>query len=648
MLKETSPRPKHPLIHPQFCEDLTDQECSDWSDKFTDHSRKLQAIMGRTGKLRPLVILVKFTDHADRVLPTREAVEELWNGAGISDNIPTGSIAQYYDKNSQGALAINATVFNWTFTDNTEAYYSFGKSGLTLDLGPAMYPALSQLDADGLDFSQFDLDGDIVIDVVIMLTSSFPAEIGGSDCFGRSNDLRIWAHAIPPYYQDFLTSSGYEIGSYLAASALSGTCGSTLATLGVIAHEMGHTWGIPDLYDTGGEFIGKGVGTYDIMANPYGLNGLGTYPNHMGPWTKMKSGWVTPTEITEDGYYELEASEYSNQAYKISSKYSSTDEYLLIENRQPILWDKLLFHGGILIWHIDESADNNNHRGFPGQAGWPGNSNHYMVALEQADRRYDLELGHNTGEQSDFWVNGSEYFEGPLDAQAINYGEYPNSNSYQGGIIELTGVRIFNFSVTGDIMSFQVSGLSPVTPQPSKDPASQAGPPTVTPSIGPSRSPVTVAPTSQKPIIASQPTTTGPSSMPSVMPVPGSSPSPSAVVTKSPSAVFKGNVDFNYFTNTPTHPFVVDITDFDFTSRPSQPPIDFPSKSPSVTTTGAPVVDSPTNNPMITAIPTISFSPSMIPTESPTLAFRDPISSSTRTRIIVCFVTAIGIGWWIL
>jgi M6 family metalloprotease-like protein len=554
--KQQQQQPRRRLLDPQFCKDLSDKECSDWNESFEGHTRKLNGIVKRTGTLRPLVLLMKFSDHTERPLPTRDQVDELWNGIGINDNIPTGSIFEFIDTNSLGELFLEADVMDWQTTDNTEEYYADGQSGLTRSLALSMHPLLKQLDSDGLDFSQYDSNNDGIIDVIVILTSSFPAEIGGSECYQNRNYMnRIWSHTTSSFFQNFETSQGLQIGAYVFGSALRGNCGGQLARLGVITHEFIHTWGIPDLYDTKGDFVGKGVGSFDIMGNPYGLNGQQDYPNHLGPWTKIKSGWVNPTEITADGLYKINAAEISNQVYKISN-FPNPDEYLLIENRQPIYWDKFLFNGGLLIWHIDEAADLNNNRGYPGQNGWPGNGYHYSVALEQADRNYDLENGWNIGDQYDFWVNGTEYKYGPVEKEASDFDAYPNSNAYRLGVIQTTNVKIYDISPSGNIMTFRVSGVSPPTAEPTKSPAAPPDPPSFSPSATPSGQPVPTPRPSRRPtrtpktIPTSEPI---PTTSPSVVPEPGVSFEPSKLRTKSPSRGLTGyDISFSYFTNSPT------------------------------------------------------------------------------------------------
>jgi hypothetical protein len=89
----------------------------------------------------------------------------------------------------------------------------------------------------------------------------------------------------------------------------------------------------------------------------------------------------------------------------ISKNFGSGKEYLLIENRQQCKFDLPLPGPGLAIYHIDDSLTDYTIQGYPGQTGWPGNGNHYRVALLQADGNYDLEKGKNRGDGTDLFAS---------------------------------------------------------------------------------------------------------------------------------------------------------------------------------------------------------------------------------------------------
>lgn len=107
---------------------------------------------------------------------------------------------------------------------------------------------------------------------------------------------------------------------------------------------------------------------------------------------------------------------------------------------------------GILIYHCDETVDDMSSRGYPGHPNWP--YDHYMVALLQADGNYDLEQGNNLGDEGDYWGKGMTL--GPND----DGDTFPNTDSYQDGVVTKTGVKITVLSDKGLIMLIQVDGLS--------------------------------------------------------------------------------------------------------------------------------------------------------------------------------------------
>ena len=476
-------------------------------ERIRDHGARVRRLAQVEGVLRVLVVPIIFTDHEWRWFPDVSVFEEIFNGQGIGPNTRTGSVADWFDANSYGNVRIEATVANWTVSDNTEQYYSFNKSGLVQGVHKAWYPAFDRLEAEGFDFSKFDMDGDGTIDNLVLLHSGYPAEVGGLDCYNHNANFtyRIWAHASTNEDNWESERHGVRAHSYAISSALRGRCHQRPSRISILIHEYIHTFGIPDLVDWAGDWIGKGVGNYDVMANAHGRNGAQEHPAHLSPWSRRELGWNRIVEITEDGEYRLNASETSDTIYLIRHNFP-TGEFLLIENRQPILWDQLLWGGGLLIWHIDQRQSLLRYRGHPTMPGWPGNSRHYGLAIAQADGTYDLEMGHNSGDDGDYFRDGAEFGPGPTDAEATSFEGYPNTNSYQNGNIVETGVRIYDVSESAPVMTFKVSGIPAVTGSPTLSP-----PPSPQPSSSPTEKPTTMTPTGM-------PSTSLPSSAPSNFP----------------------------------------------------------------------------------------------------------------------------------
>ena len=111
------------------------------------------------------------------------------------------------------------------------------------------------------------------------------------------------------------------------ASALQGL-------LGAIVHELGHYFGLPDLYDT---FVGTRptIGFFALMATGF-YNSVSRIPCHPMAWSKVYLGWVEPVVVTGDWEnavleaVELQAEGLGAQMIKVPI---SSTEYFLIENR---------------------------------------------------------------------------------------------------------------------------------------------------------------------------------------------------------------------------------------------------------------------------------------------------------------------------
>ncbi|MCP4246178.1 MAG: M6 family metalloprotease domain-containing protein [bacterium] len=411
------------------------------------------------GTVKNLVILCKFSDHTFGQHTRAPAdYDVLFNTVGGDPVLaPTGSVRDCYAENSYGIMTLDSTVVAWVSLPQTEAYYTNGQDGT------GGYPqnaqgmcedALNLVDAL-VDFGQFDTDNDGYIDSIDFLHSGYGAETGG----GGGN--WIWSHrwslwALPggEWTSSDLNGNGQPVRvyDYHTEPALWGTSGTDILRIGVIAHETGHFFGLPDLYDTNGG--GEGVGSYCMMANSWGFDFTQWHPPHFSAWSKIFLGWASATVLTSPGVYAAPEVEFTPTVYRIDQGYPS-GEYLLIENRQPVGLETVMPQGGLCIWHIDEAKTTNQDQGYPGQSGWPGNNNHYMVALLQADGNYDLERDVNRGDGGDVYHAGGVW--------AIDETTVPNTDAYQGGNIIVTNNSISNISAAGSSMTFQFGDQIPCT-----------------------------------------------------------------------------------------------------------------------------------------------------------------------------------------
>ncbi len=412
---------------------------------------------GAKGTVKNLVVLCKFADH-DFGVHTRpqEDFDKLWNAVGGDPVIaPTGSVRDCFLENSYGQLTINSTVAVWVTLPQTEAFYAAGSNGLTLN-----YPNNAQgMVADALDavdplidFGDFDQDLDGRIDAISIIHSGYGAETGG----GGGN--WIWSHRwalfqvfqtpqTPWWVSSDLNSNGQavEVFDYHTEPALWGSSGNDISRIGVAAHETGHFFGLPDYYDINGG--GQGAGSWCMMANAWGFDQSQLHPPHFSAYSKTFLGWLEPIVIDSPNRYTAPNVEFNQVVYRINAGYADAeDEYLLIENRQPIGIESAMPQGGLAIWHIDEGKPQNTDEGFPGQPGWPQNNNHYRMAILQADGNYDLEHGFNRGDGGDVYHGDG--------VSRIDENTVPNTDSYQFGQIVPTGNIIANISTSGLTMTF--------------------------------------------------------------------------------------------------------------------------------------------------------------------------------------------------
>jgi M6 family metalloprotease-like protein len=368
---------------------------------------------------------------------------------------PSGSVRDVWSQNSYNTLDLVSTVQNWVLLPSNEAWYAAGVSGSRQGRRDSLVTdALNLLDAT-VNFANFDQNNDGYVDAIDIIHSGY-----GAEATSNKSSNQIWSQQWT-LATDWVSNDENANGQRVKVSrvhtepALWSTSGTDIVRIGVIAHETAHFFGLPDLYDY--DYDGQGAGVWCLMGDSWGWNQTQRYPPHLCAWSKIRLGFITPTEVTGPGTYTLERAETGAQALKVPTGFG-TNEYLLIENREPAGFDNEIPLGGIAIWHIDDNLPSNpgdrsnSDQGYPGQAGWPTNGLHYLDALLQADGRYDLEklawAGNVHGDAGDLWRASSKWI--------LNESTVPSSDAYAGGSAVPTGVDIRVTSNPGNFMSLWV------------------------------------------------------------------------------------------------------------------------------------------------------------------------------------------------
>ena len=365
-----------------------------------------------------IVLLVDFSDNlADTSAYSPSKYEDMLFGLGT---YPSGSMRDYYLENSYGKLDITGRASVWLRMPEAYSYYTNDNYGLS------SYPMNAQkltedavLAADSLvDFSQFDADEDGYVDALFVVHAG-----PGAEATGNSNN--IWSHM-------WFTSSPLLVdGVHIYEYSMEPEDGR----IGVFCHELGHVLGLPDLYDY--DYDSEGVGFWSVMAAG-SWGGGGSRPVHFDAWCKKRLGFLTPINITT---YCRDAPivqvETDSIVYELRTEGTGTGEYFLVENRRRIGFDQSIRGEGLLIYHVDEAIPDNN------------DQNHYKVAVEQADGRFDLEENANPGDSGD-------PFPGSTSNRLFDHTTIPGSNAYDGSA---TMISVSHISDPGSTMTAHLAAI---------------------------------------------------------------------------------------------------------------------------------------------------------------------------------------------
>lgn len=318
---------------------------------------------------RGLVILVNFSDVSYKSGNTQSAMSDLMNSANYTYNDATGSVREFFKAQSNGAYVPDFDVVGpYTLSHNRAYYGGNDSSGDDKLAGDMVVEACKAADADGVDFTQYNNDGDSEVDFVYVIY----AGVGEAD---SDEDDAIWPHnwtiESARYYSNCTYTASQckvdnlSINNYACSGELEGG-GTYRCPIGTITHEFGHVLGLPDYYVTS-----KSATNYDKDYTPgswhimdYGsYNNDGRTPPNYSPHDKLYFGWSTPTLLAKDAQKDGTLTTTYGSAYQItgtttSAGAKSTNRVWYLENRQKSGWDKCLPGHGLVVWEVQYDASN--------------------------------------------------------------------------------------------------------------------------------------------------------------------------------------------------------------------------------------------------------------------------------------------------
>jgi len=409
-----------------------------------------------TRTVKNIVILACFSDHwtggnnSTNTTYSRIPSEytNLFNQINHTTDSAVGSVRDYYSEVSYGKLTVDSLVVPWVQLANTQSYYGADGASTDTNWKTMITNAIAAAEAAGFDFSQGDADGDGWVDCLTVIHSGYGQEYSGNsaDCiWSKQGEISSTA-----------TYDGVKMKRVHTEPAMRGDdspASRAIIRIGVICHEMGHFFGLPDLYDYAGTYSTRSVGNWCVMSGG-SWNGSvadGRQPAHFSAWCKQSLGFVVPQLIHSQTSVAVPDVKASDTVYMIRDG-CQNEEYFLFENRNKTGFDASLPGRGIMVWHIDPKNGNND------SSSWP----HPLVKMEDAD-------GDQTAnETASAWYSGNAgMIAGGLRDQTTNI--YTSAMAYQTGSYvtrtdssaSYTYNRLSSFSAVNTTMTVNVSTLIP-------------------------------------------------------------------------------------------------------------------------------------------------------------------------------------------
>ncbi|HEU5035197.1 MAG TPA: immune inhibitor A domain-containing protein, partial [Mycobacteriales bacterium] len=396
---------------------------------------------------------------------------------------PRGSVTQFYYEASFGQFLVKIDVYGPYVSNRSRqdrCYYGgLGEQRTTDPVGSTLgvggggalgmaLEAVPQADADiGANWGKYDNNGDGRVDFTMIIHS-------GADMAVTGNPCNTWSHALQATLGEgeaAENAAGLPHGTLARSGIPTSTPGIFVdrvltipefasaadpLTIGVASHEMAHSLGEPDYYDT--SYNSVGTGDFDIMSGgSYLGNPSGSNPAMMNPATRVFQAWLTPKIVRKSlrGYtlgartakpsgnyhygipdpnlllvptYEISVGQKDSLGHVWTpddvyglAKDPKTKKYVvegfyvenvsreahsrLVEKKNPMgsMFDRKQHGSGLLVWHFDYWRQSTTYFAHGNDA--QNDPNRYQMDLEefdQNDNTQELQLNYSRGNPSDY------------------------------------------------------------------------------------------------------------------------------------------------------------------------------------------------------------------------------------------------------
>ncbi len=375
-----------------------------------------------TGSPDVCVILVQFSDVKFSVSSPYNYYNSWLNGENFTTDGNTGSVREYFKAQSSGKYSPNFRLYGPVTLSRARSYYASTNSAYKM-----VHDACGALDSQ-VDFSQFDLNGDGNVDNVYIIFA------GQGSNYGASN--APWPHNSTCETGLFTkkTVDGKLLYHYSCTCEQGYTAGQPDG-IGTFIHEFGHAIGFPDYYNT--DVAGDDTPNFWSIMDRGNYLGYGKTPCGYSAFERNALGWLDYTELTSPATVKLRPMAEDNFAVTIST--GRQGDYYVLENRPATGWDRGIYGGGMLIWHIDASDAS-------ALANKPNNdSSHLRVQLVRADN--DNSAASSWG---DAWTSGS-FTESTTPAMV-------RWRASSGAATEPVSKPVTNITKSNDLITFDFCG----------------------------------------------------------------------------------------------------------------------------------------------------------------------------------------------